>query len=481
VKIYATDVDDEALAQARSASYPARQMEDVPPALAEKYFDVAGANHTLKRDLRRCVIFGRLDLVQDAPISRVDLLLCRNALMYFNSEAQARILRRFSFSLNENGRLLLGRAEMLYSHSATFLPVDLKRRLFRVTVKRGHRGPGGTASLRGRDIMGNSFSPDARLRDAAFDADSTPHLVLDASEVLVAANGRARHLFGISETDIGRPLRDLEVSYRPADLRTAIRDAVLESRDIPIREVRWPIAGEARYFDVLVAPVFDGKRALLGLRISFEDVTRVRLLQAELHTSKAELDTTSEELQSTNEELETTNEELQSTVEELETTNEELQSTNEELETMNEELQSTNQELQTMNDEIRSRSTDVRALNTYLESIFTSLRSAVVVLDADCRIQVWNDRAQDLWGVRADETRGAHFLTLDIGLPVGELKEPIDSVLSGEVEHADVIIRATNRRGRSIDCTISVAPLRSSGAGEPTGVILLMDECTKEG
>ncbi|MEO8077867.1 MAG: PAS domain-containing protein, partial [Acidobacteriota bacterium] len=159
-----------------------------------------------------------------------------------------------------------------------------------------------------------------------------------------------------------------------------------------------------------------------------------------------------------------------------ETTNEELQSTNEELETMNEELQSTNEELQTMNDEIRTRSTDTGALNSYLESIFTSLRSAVVVLDADRRVQLWNARAQELWGVTSAETRGADFLTLDIGLPVGELTEPIESVLMGAADHRDVAIRATNRRGKPIECTVSVAPLRRLGAKQATGVILLMDD-----
>ncbi|MEP6917231.1 MAG: CheR family methyltransferase [Acidobacteriota bacterium] len=475
VKIYATDVDDEALAEARRARYPARQLEEVSPALKHKYFEPSESEYTIRRDLRRCVIFGRLDLVQDAPISRVDLLICRNTMMYFNSEAQARILRRFSFSLNENAFLLLGRAEVLYSHKETFVPIDLKRRLFRVTTTRARRDLGVPHSTRERETMLNS-PPALLLRDAAFDSGPFPQIMLDASEVIVAANARARHYFGIKLKDVGRPLSDLEVSYRPADLRTALHDAVLENREVHLREVRWSVGADTRYFDVLVAPLFDEHRAFLGARVTFDDVTRTRDLQTELQSSKQELDSTNEELQSTNEELETTNEELQSTVEELETTNEELQSTNEELETMNEELQSTNEELQTMNDEIRTRSTDTGALNSYLESIFTSLRSAVVVLDAERRVQLWNARAQELWGVTSAETRGAHFLTLDIGLPVAELTEPIESVLMGAADHRDVAIRATNRRGKPIECTVSVAPLRRLGAKQASGVILLMDD-----
>ena len=137
---------------------------------------------------------------------------------------------------------------------------------------------------------------------------------------------------------------------------------------------------------------------MIGSRITFDDVTRYRLLQSELHASKQELETAYEELQSTNEELETTNEELQSTVEELETTNEELQSTNEELETMNEELQSTNEELQTMNDEMRSRSTDLDVMNSFLESVFSSLQSAVVVLDREFRVDDLERRREGVMG-----------------------------------------------------------------------------------
>ena len=191
--------------------------------------------------------------------------------------------------------------------------------------------------------------------------------------------------------------------------------------------------------------------------------------------SKQELETAYEELQSTNEELETTNEELQSTVEELETTNEELQSTNEELETMNEELQSTNEELQTMNDELRNRSTELNSNNAFLEAVFTSLRSAVVVLDRELRVQVWNTGALDLWGLRPDEALGASFFNLDIGLPVGELHQPIREVLSGGAMHRELALPATNRRGKSVRCRVAIAPLLGVDKAV-TGTILLIED-----
>ncbi len=130
VKIYATDVDEDALGQARQGSYTAAQVEDVPQEMLASYFELVGDRHVFRTDLRRSLIFGRHDLVQDAAISRLDLLICRNTLMYFNSETQAKILARFHFALNRTGYLFLGKAETLLSHSNSFRPEDLKSRVF---------------------------------------------------------------------------------------------------------------------------------------------------------------------------------------------------------------------------------------------------------------------------------------------------------------------------------------------------------------
>jgi two-component system CheB/CheR fusion protein len=180
-------------------------------------------------------------------------------------------------------------------------------------------------------------------------------------------------------------------------------------------------------------------------------------------------------LQSTNEELETTNEELQSTVEELETTNEELQSTNEELETMNEELQSTNEELQTMNDELRVRSDELNQVNAFLENILTSLRGAVIVVDAELKILVWNQGAEELWGLREDELRGKNILGLDIGLAIERLKQPIRACLSGTKPHATLELEAINRRGKPFNCHVTITPLVTR-ARAIHGVILAMED-----
>jgi two-component system, chemotaxis family, CheB/CheR fusion protein len=135
VKIYATDLDEEAVACGRLATFSARGVRDVPENLQEKYFDVSRTVYTFRSDLRRCVIFGRNNLLQDAPIAHLDLLICRNTLMYFNAEAQAHVLARFHFALNNKGFLFVGKAEMLLSHANLFAPVNLNYRIFSKVLK----------------------------------------------------------------------------------------------------------------------------------------------------------------------------------------------------------------------------------------------------------------------------------------------------------------------------------------------------------
>jgi two-component system, chemotaxis family, CheB/CheR fusion protein len=133
VKIYATDVDEEALTQARAATFNVKAVESVPPDLLERHFDHSDGRYVVHKDLRRAVIFGRNDLVKDAPISRVDLLACRNTLMYMNGETQRNVLGRLHFALAPHGMLFLGHAEMLLSHSDRFTPVNHDHRVFRKT------------------------------------------------------------------------------------------------------------------------------------------------------------------------------------------------------------------------------------------------------------------------------------------------------------------------------------------------------------
>ena len=355
VKIYATDLDDHALGQARHARYEMKALESVPADLRERYFADANGGTTLRGDIRRSVIFGRNDLLSDPPISKVDLLISRNTLMYFGAEAQHKVLSNFFFAL-------------------------------------------------------------------------------------------------------GRPLQDLEVSYRRLELRSRIDRTVAERRPMLEREVQIVVDGGERRFEVQFTPLQSPGGDLLGVSIGFDDVTRAQGLRAELETAKRD--------------LETAYEELQSTVEELETTNEELQSTNEELETMNEELQSTNEELVTMNDELRERTDEAVGASAFLSSVLGSIPAAVVVLDHDLVVSAWSQAATELWGLRPDEAEGQYFLNLDMGLPVDEL----DAVARGAVNGAaqePVVVSAHDRRGRPVEVTAALSPLRGLG-GEVRGTILAM-------
>src|SRR5919198_104527 len=282
VKIYATDVDDDALATARQGTYPRERLDEVSPELVERYFEENGGGLTFRKDLRRTVIFGRNDLVQDAPISRIDLLLCRNTLMYFNAETQARVLGRFHFSLNERGFLFLGKSEMLITRADRFTAVSTKARVFRKV-----RQP----SLRDRLLAaaqeGDGAGPDVgqlfHLREGSFDAGPVAQVAVDHTGQLVLANQQARALFGLASADLGRSFRDLELSYE--ELQSTVEE--LETTN-------------------------EG-----------------------LQSTNEELETTNEELQSTNEELETMNEELQSTNDELEAMNEDQRERASELDRLN--------------------------------------------------------------------------------------------------------------------------------------------------
>jgi two-component system CheB/CheR fusion protein len=479
VKIYATDIDDSALAAARQAMYTERQIEAVPPDIRQRYFDHVGARWTVKKEHRRSIIFGRHELLDDAPISRVDLLMCRNTLMYFNQEAQSRIVARFHFALRDGAYLVLGKAEMLLNFAGAFEAVDMKRRIFRkVRGSMLQRDPihMDLAVRNGRPPLAVAAASH-RLREIAFDEDPSAQIVLDAAGAVMIANTRARDLFGLSSKDVGRPLQDLEMSYRPVELRSCLEDAHTRRQAVQVREVAWATtAGEPRFFNVQVTPIFDGAEGSLGTKILFMDVTRQHELQDELRRSRQELETAYEELQSTNEELETTNEELQSTVEELETTNEELQSTNEELETMNEELQSTNEELESLNDELRKRGMDLTRTNLFLSGILRSVPLGIVVMNDDLQIELWNDVAADMWGLRQDEVKGKHLLGLEIGLPVQQLRLPLIALRREPDQVSERTVQATNRRGRAINVRVIMASVGGKEAEAAHGVILLMQE-----
>ena len=476
VKIYATDVDEESLTEARHASYTPEAVESVPAELREKYFEPGGGRHQFRADLRRAVIFGRHDLVQDAPISRLDLLVCRNTLMYFNAETQARILARFHFALSPFGALFLGKAEMLLTHANLFSPLSLQHRIFNKVPKIDLRDRLLVLAQTGDTEAGSRLADNVQLREAAFNAMNVAQIVVDFNGNLALANQSARALFSLKLQDLGRPLQDLEISYRPLELRSPIEQVYRDRAPLLIPNIqRHLLDGTYQYLEVQIVPLKENGSDLLGVSVTFTDISKYRQLQSEIQRTNQDLETANEELQSTNEELETANEELQSTNEELETTNEELQSTNEELETMNEELQSTNEELQTINDELRQRTQELNQSNAFLNSILASIRMGAIVMDRQFNILSWNYKAEDLWGLRSEEVQGQSFFSLDIGLPVEQTRTAIRQCLSGTETQPETILTARNRRGQTLRLRVTYAPLIGPEQ-DRQGVILLMEE-----
>ena len=447
VRIYATDVDDDALREARAAVYSRARIENVPAELVPKYFDQRHDRFELDPELRRAVIFGRHDLVQDPPISRISLLVCRNTLMYFNMDIQTRILSRFHYALTDDGLLLLGKAEVLMTRSELFAPVDLRRRFFRKINREDPRDRVTALVAPRREGTKAPMPKQSEMYSVAFEAAPIAQVVVDAGGTLAMYNDRARSLFGLAPGDIGRPFHELELSYRPVELRSLIQDAQAHRRPVVVKDVR--LEGhdhEPRSLDVQVTPLFDPQGRGLGASVTFADASRVQELQQQLFRSKQD----------------------------LETTYEELQSTNEELETMNEELQSTNEEIQAINRELRDRSEALTDVNQFLESIMRGLRGAVIVVDQQLHVIAWNHRSEDMWGLRAAEVRNKNVFGLDIGLPIEQLRREIRACLAGETELATMSVQATNRRGKPVLCNVACTPLL--GKSQIQGVIVMVDE-----
>ena len=299
--------------------------------------------------------------------------------------------------------------------------------------------------------------------------------MLDVDGTLSLANDSALKTFGLGRTDLGRSFREIPLASGLSALRRAVSAALAAGEPAEVLAVESGEGDSRLVHDVHVVPLTADDGSTLGAQVTFLDVTRFSLLQEQLVLAQRELETAYEELQSANEELETTNEELQSAVEELETTNEELQSTNEELETMNEELQSTNEELQTLNDELRDRTGEVNQVNAFLESVLMSLQGAVVVVDRDLVVRVWNERAERMWGLRAYEAQGRSLFALDVGLPADLLRGLVGDVLNGGRQHAQTVVPARDRFGRDISCAVSCSALLDV-TGATDGALLLMEE-----
>lgn len=481
VKIYATDVDDDALQTARHGLYRLDDLRDVPPALLETYFSREGQAYRVRRDVRRWCIFGHHNVAQDPPMSHVDLLVCRNVLIYVTSELQERILTRFHYAVRERGFLFLGRSESLLARSRWFTAFAPKARIFeRTTVpaptvavvaqRASSANPGHVDTGRATEVTPAIAPTIARLQ-RLLEALPAAIVFIDAADKVLVWNPAAESLFDIpTETALGRQFRDLDISYRAEGLRARIED--VKTSHIPARLDNVTFSrrsGETVHADFAVIPVVEGMRvtAVAVYGIDGTESARVKEGMARLTEQHA---TAIQELQSTNEELETTNEELQSTNEELETTNEELQSTNEELETTVQELQAANDQLGALNVELDRRRGAAREADEHQRAVLGSLPWPVVVLDRNGVVRTWNRAAEEIWGLEAGHVLQRPFWSVPVGDVAQKIRETLARVTMTGVAEMVTKIDFTLPSSEARHLTMQVTPLRNE-AGELTGVV----------
>src|SRR3989442_80282 len=475
VKIYGTDVDEEALTAARHAAYRTEQLRDVPDRLVDRHFTRDGQLYRLRRDLRRWCIFGSHNLTQAPPLSHVDLLVCRNVLIYFTSELQERILTRFHYATREDGVLFLGRSESLLARSRQFIPVHPKWRIFQRTPSGSRQAaallpeavPAQGAAIAPR---GEAVAPGTRVQ-RPLEALPAPVLVIDVSDTILSWNPAAEALFDVPTSNaLARKFRDLDVSYRVEGLRARIEDVKARHASSRMDDVMFTRRnGEAVHTDITIAPLFEASR-FVGVLVYALEATEHARLKEEMSRIAEQHATAIEELQSTNEELETTNEELQSTNEELETTNEELQSTNEELETTVEDLQVANAELGTLNAELEARSSELKRLDAYHLGLLNSMEQSVFVTDRALVVTSWNQAAERMWGLRAGEATGRDLMALPLGDATRILRTPLETVSKRGVPVEVRDVPYTLPGGEVRTAVVQLAPL-PEGGGEPIRLI----------
>jgi two-component system CheB/CheR fusion protein len=403
IKIYATDIDEEELNSARRGEYSQEAIRKIRPEWREKYF--RGKDQLrVNREIRRLVIFGKSNLAQDAPISHVNLLVCRNLLIYFDSDLQKQILTRLHYALEPDGILFLGKSESQLANSQQFQRLNARWRIFRrinsASVMNDRRDARDESDLVRTDQStrsGEELDGLKQYQRYLMETLRVGVVALSADDVIVQHNTFVQTLCGLSPLNmVDRRLADTELYSRIPDLGPRL-SATRLNNEVSRFTTHVKAGADDKLVEITLRPLMDEKGGRSGTLIYLEDQT----VQEKLEATVEELESTSEELQSANEELETTNEELQSTNEELETTNEELQSTNEELETTNEELQSLNEELETTNQELEERTRELDQVNSVYAQTLEKVRLPVMLVNQERHIEFWNSHALRLFGFKS--------------------------------------------------------------------------------
>ncbi len=438
VQIFATDLDARALGVARAGRYSNAIADHVTPERLARWFVKEGDTYRIAKELREMCIFSPHNLVKDAPFSRIDLLSCRNLLIYLNTDLQNRVIPIFHFSLRPGGVLFLGASENVTRHQKLFAPVDRRNRLFRRLETPTKVLPEYPLVARGaarRDEPSAKPAPlprpsglalsISRRADQVAERYGPAYVIIDTQHEVLHFSGRTgRFLEPVSGAASLNLLslvhRDLRLDLRSA-LHTASEDKIrIEHLRIPVRD-----NGSSLFVNLFVEPILDGDD-VTALVVIFQDAgpvpetvpagDRGGVSNEHVERLEAELRLTKERLQATIEELESTNEELKSSNEEYQSINEELQSSNEELETSKEELQSVNEELQTVNTELDIRVRDLARANSDLQNLLESTQIATIFLDNDLRVRSFTPAATEIF----------HLLETDVGRPIDHLGSRVD-------------------------------------------------------
>lgn len=456
VRIFATDIDEEAIAFARRGIYAHSALADVPEDLINRYFVKEDGDYQVNKLIRGMIIFGQHDLAQRAPFPNTDMVICRNVLIYFTTALQKRALQLFAYSLRDDGRLVLGKAESTSPLSEFFEPENRQRKIYRrrgdrflmppallenpmlVSPKRSPSSGGNTARVPAPvQLAGRDQQQAGRLLNNLLLKLPVGMVAVDRRYDIQFINNVARRLLSIHSPATGEDLIHLVQGAAYTKLRSAIDSAFREDDPVEVDElaVEEPDAGEFRYLRMIIRAqsTGDAREPSETVMIFIQDITnlvrtrsdlaqRLQSVTAELEQEKSlnerlaqtnrQLDEGNQELTRVNEDLQTANEELllsteeaQAATEEVETLNEELQATNEELETLNEELQATIEELNTTTDDLQARSLELQSLardsereQERLEAILDSMDIAVLVVDAAGQDAFANATYQRMFG-----------------------------------------------------------------------------------
>lgn len=493
VQIFATDIDEPALAVARSGRYPEQLLKGVSEERRQRFFYGEGASYVVASEVRELCIFSPHSVIKDPPFSRMDLVSCRNLLIYFGPDIQNRVIPTFHYSLKPGGYLFLGTSESISQHSDLFAMVDKKFRIFQA------KEHGSTAS-RARIPMGSprgsapglaehapariaSFSLRQSVEAQVIERFSPAHVVVNADGDVVYYSARTGKYLEAPQGTPSRQILTMAKKGLRLDLRSALRDAaatrttvvrervIVDEEDDRIQPIRLTIEpldrrGTAEtLFLVLFHPT--------GPVQSPADVRRGDSASDDTADLEQELRATRERLQSTIEEYETALEELKSSNEELVSVNEEAQSTNEELEASKEEMQSLNEELSTINAELSVKVEELDRANDDLKNLFESTQIATIFLDRDLVIRNFTPAASAFFNLRLSDI-GRPLTDLANRLEYPELKAHIAAVFaSGKLLEHQLPRDAAGRH-----FLVRLIPYRSNGGRTDGVVVTLLDVTT---